>query len=115
MKIFKVTGVLFTNERGFEVQTEEFEVLDQNDKKIILKDADFTTIWKEETKYGNQVDKTKFDSSYELYSVTKGVGYFLESKEFKKEDAVSLLAFHFESKINAEIEERKNWLKQINK
>lgn len=113
MKIFKLTGVLFSNERGFEVKTEEFEILDQNDKKIIVKDSDFTTVWKDDTTYGHKVDEVKFDSSYEAFSIMKGVGYYTESKGFGAVDAIAVFAHQFETKIKGEIEERKNWLNTI--
>lgn len=113
MKIYKLTGVLFSNERGFEIQTEVFEVLDQNEQKIIVKDSDFTTVWKGDVTYGNKVDEVKFDSSYEAFSIMKGVGYYTESKGFNEVDAISVFTHQFETKIKGEIEERENWLNTI--
>lgn len=113
-KIFKLTGVLFSNEKGLEITTEEFEILDQNEKQIVLKDEVFSRVYKEKVSYGDQLEVVKFDTSIQAHSVCKGVVFYLESK-WMKEDTEKMLRAEFRDKIQKEIEERNNWLTEINK
>lgn len=109
-KIFKLTGTLFSNEKGFEINEEVFEISDENTGKLVVKDENFTTLSKEPCDYGFVLGETKFDSSYEAFSLFKGVLFWRgDSNKY----ALAALKVDFEHKIAKEIHERNSWIKKV--
>lgn len=100
--IYRVTGILFSNEKGLEVTVEGFDIVDESSKNIVIREGSYyTVISKEPKEYGAVLGQEKFDSCYELFSVLKCTIY-LRGLDSRKSIEVlqACIVNHLQSEID---------------